>query len=168
MGMSVANRTRPELEGLIGFFVNILPVRIRFDQTMELDELIARVSHTVTDALDHQDYPFDLMVQRLNPSRAATRQPIVNVVYAFQNFNDLQVTNPPPGHSPAGATRLTPMPFEVGTSKFDLTLFVSEEEDGLRLTLEYDSGVFVEASATRYLEVLTRFARTAARTDETS
>ena len=154
VGMSVANRNHPDLERLIGFFVNLLPIRVRFTEDMDLDALFARVSRTVTDALDRQDYPFDLLVQRMNPHRAVTRQPLVNVVYAFQNYADVQmnVERAPAAAVDSGAG-IQAFDFDVRTSKFDLTLFVADEQDHLRLTLEYDTGLFAD-TVQRHLALL--------------
>lgn len=161
VGMSVANRNHADLEGLIGFFVNVLPVRVRITPGMELGELLDSVSTVATDALDRQDYPFDLLVRRLNPQRAATRQPLVNVIYAFQNFTDVRLGDSEAAGNTPDSTTVNPFDFEFRTSKFDLTLFVSNEQDSLRLILEYDTGLFAPATAQRVLSVLGRFARMA-------
>jgi non-ribosomal peptide synthetase component F len=162
IGMSVANRSHPDLESLIGFFVNIVPIRTRLAEDMDLDTLLAEVARTATDALERQDYPFDLLVRRLRPARVATRQPLVNVVYAFQNFTDVNVGvgARPPGAGPGEPERFE---FVFGTSKFDLTLFVADEGDTLRLMLEYDTGLFYAGTARRFLALLDRFVRTAVR-----
>ena len=162
VGMSVANRNHPDLEGLIGFFVNVLPVRGRFAEGMLLDDLLDRVSASATGALDRQDYPFDRLVQRLNPNRTTSRHPLINVVYAFQNFGDLRLEQGSSATDTDSATTIRPFEFAFRTSKFDLTLFVSNEADTLRLTLEYDTGLFAPATAKRHLALLARFARMAA------
>ncbi len=163
VGLSVANRNHPDLEHLIGFFVNMLPIRFRFEPDMELEELVDRTARTTTAAFAHQDYPFDRLVRRINPDRLSNRQPLLNVVYAFQNFGDVKIeagetagrAAPPTGADGAGA--LEPVDFTFGTSKFDLTLFAAEEADGLALVLEYDSSLFRRESAERMLATYARF-----------
>ena len=161
IGVSVANRQHPDLENLIGFFVNLLPVRVRLDETTEFDDLLRKVSIASADAFEHQDYPFDLLVQRLNPARAGNRQPLVNVVYAFQNFADVHLAAGGNADAAATAELLPTQPFvhEFKTSKFDLTLFVFADAGKLLLTLEYDTGLFRPETIRRYMELLQRFAR---------
>jgi amino acid adenylation domain-containing protein/non-ribosomal peptide synthase protein (TIGR01720 family) len=165
IGMSFANRNRKELENLIGFFVNLVPIRIVLSDDMELEELIGRLAKDVTDALDH-DCPFDRLVRRLNPERVANRQPLLNVVYAFHRFDDLRLdvgsgVMPGPAREDADTVRSYPIRFR--TSKFDLTLFVIDEGDGrqVRLLLEYDTALFSSAGATRVVDAVVRFAHLA-------
>ena len=173
VGVSVANRNHPAIERLIGFFVNILPVRVRLSDQLELAELIKTVRDQSTAAFEHQDYPFDLLVRRLRPARVANRQPILNVIYAYQNFEDvtidLGVRAAPAPATPSGdpmpvvparsgseGIRPFAVPFE--TAKFDVTLFVTEMGDELELSLEYDTSLFEDRTAQRTLETLRRFA----------
>ena len=173
IGVSVANRSHPAIERLIGFFVNILPVRVGLSDQLELAELIRTVRDRATAAFEHQDYPFDLLVRRLRPTRVANRQPILNVIYAYQNFEDVTidvgVRATPPPDEPSGdplsgpsrpnggeGIRSFAVPFE--TAKFDLTLFVTEMDDELLLSLEFDTSLFEARTAQRTLEALGRFA----------
>jgi len=164
VGVSVANRSRAELENLIGFFVNILPVRTRCSESMEFDELLAQVTAAADEALEHQDYPFDLLVQKVNPARANNRQPLLNVVYGFQNYSDVHVeVGADATASASAAAELAPArEFErtFRTSKFDLTLFVDDHGAGqqLALALEYDTGLFRPETVRRQVQLLERFA----------
>jgi amino acid adenylation domain-containing protein/non-ribosomal peptide synthase protein (TIGR01720 family) len=161
IGISIANRNHPELENIIGFFVNILPIRTYLSEDMEFGELLDQVIQNTYEAFEHQDYPFDLLIQKLNPTRYANRQPIVNVIYGFQNFadvhidigdNDLRVKEK--YFDPSMA-----FDFSFKTSKFDLTLFVFQEEDeALHLTLEYDTSLFLSKTIEQYLSILKRLA----------
>jgi non-ribosomal peptide synthetase component F len=172
VGMSVANRNRRELEDLIGFFVNLLPIRTQFSEEMSFDDLIEGVVRTATAALDHQDYPFDLLVQRMRPERLSNRQPLLNVVYAFQRFDDLRVeSGAMPVEARAGqdrqpADRVQARRFDVPfrTSKFDLTLFAIDgaAAGGLDFVLEYDTGLFRPVRARQFLDLLVRFVGAAA------
>ena len=108
---------------------------------MEFDDLLTLVIQRTHEALEHQDYPFDLMIQRINPTRQANRQPLVNVIYGFQNFADVQSPCAAPrrlagDREEDDAVDWRPFEFSFATSKFDLTLFVLEEPDRLRLTFE--------------------------------
>jgi acyl carrier protein len=164
IGMSIANRNHPDLERLIGFFVNMLPIRLHFKEEMEFDGLLAEVVARTAEAAGHQDYPFDLLVEKINPERVSNRQPLLNVVYAFQNFSGLSIDpavarfDASPHQQPERTEeQLEPIDFTFGTSKFDLTLFLVEEADGLALVLEYDTALFKRQSAERMLATFAHF-----------
>ncbi|MDA8527289.1 amino acid adenylation domain-containing protein [Opitutaceae bacterium] len=162
IGVSHANRNHPDLENLLGFFVNLLPVRVQLDDQMDFSALLDQVVNNSDAAFEHQDFPFDLMVQRLNPDRASNRQPLLNVVYAFQNFGDVHVDVGDSAASPVDPetkVSITPFDHTFHTSKFDLTLFVSDDGETLDLTLEYDSGLFKPTSIRRYLTLINKFSR---------
>ena len=75
LGVSIANRQHPDLENLIGFFVNLLPVRTRLSATMEFDELLRQVITAAEEAFEHQEFPFDLLVQS---GESESRRPIAS------------------------------------------------------------------------------------------
>jgi amino acid adenylation domain-containing protein len=141
IGLSEANRDEVDLEPLIGFFVNILPIRVRISEGSSVDNLLDQTIATVYDAFEHRDYPFDLLVRRLNPGRIANRQPLLNVVYGFQSFRDVRVDVGASGE-PSPLSEAAPFDVPFRTSKFDLCLFVSEVDGTLLLELEYDTGLF--------------------------
>jgi amino acid adenylation domain-containing protein/non-ribosomal peptide synthase protein (TIGR01720 family) len=165
IGMSVANRNHPDLENLIGFFVNLLPIRCRINADMDFDDLLRLVSERTQQALEHQEYPFDLMIQQLNPARQANRQPLVNVVYSYQNFTDVHVEPPRAG------TAIEPQDDAVGwaafdyalqSSQFDVLLVVNEEPDTIGLVLEFDGALFLEATMRERLNTMSNYAETVA------
>ncbi|MCP4686918.1 MAG: amino acid adenylation domain-containing protein, partial [Desulfobacterales bacterium] len=168
VGMAIANRDHPDLENLIGFFVNILPIRIRVSDDMEFHELLEEVNRVTADAFRHQDYPFDLLVRKLHPARQANRQPVLNVVYAFQSFTDIHVDmgleNRDGEEEDESAYALENFEIPLKTSKFDLTLFVSHQEETLHLHLEYDTGLFRADTIHKHLSTLERFIRLVAGT----
>ncbi len=92
VGMSVANRNHPDVENLIGFFVNVLPIRCRLSADMDFDDLLTLMIDRSREALEYQTirstHPDDRAAQ---PARRANRQPLVNVIYGFQNFADVHV-----------------------------------------------------------------------------
>lgn len=162
VGVSIASRNHPDLENLLGFFVNVLPVRTSLSANMEFDSLLNSVSQVAYEAYDHQDYPFDLMVAKLNPDRVANRQPLINVLYAFQNYGDVHMDVAAEG---AAATadddtglQIEPFPFAHSTAKFDLTLFAFDDADRLLLHMEYDTSRFRPETIRKYLDALVRFA----------
>jgi NRPS condensation-like uncharacterized protein len=156
IGMSVAGRDHPDTEGLIGFFVNMLPVRIRPSKDKDFETLLREVQEASTGAIERQHYPFDRLIQVLNPERTLNRQPLVNVVYAFQNFTDIRT-------SAASAEddrdiRIEEFEREFTTSKFDLTFFASRVGDALHLDIEYDTSVFRAATIEQGAANIQRFA----------
>jgi non-ribosomal peptide synthetase component F len=157
IGVSVAGRNRPDIENLLGFFVNLLAIRMRFSKDKEFDRLLDEIQHAFSEAFDRQHYPFDRLVQVLNPQRLANRQPLVNVVYAFQNFADVRI-DVTRGEAPsaAGLVRVSDFDVSFPTAKFDLTFFLAREPDGLRITIEYDTGLFRAQTIQRNLSRIHR------------
>ena len=165
VGMSIASRNHLDLENVLGFFVNLLPIRTKLSADMEFDELLGQVAQSTFEALEHQDYPLDLLVQKLNPNRYANRQPIFNVVYAFQNFTDVNIDTNHGGDETTNDREAGNFDawssFEISfrTAKFDLTLFVVDEVDQIRLILEYDTGLLLSTTIRQQLRTLERFAQ---------
>lgn len=168
VGMGIANRNHPDLEHLIGFFVNLLPIRTQLSDDMEFKDLLKEVIQNTYEALEHQDYPFDLLIQKLNPGRSANRQPIVNVTYGFQNYSDIHIDIE--ASEGAGAYTQTQQnqdefsgfqsfEFSYEISKFDLTLIATDTGETLTLCLEYDTSLFKPETINRYLKILEKFAR---------
>lgn len=91
IGIGHANRNHEDTEKLIGFFINMLVIRMRFSEEDTLDELLKQVATNSVEAFQHSNYPFDLLVEKLCVNRYADRQPILNVMYDFKNFHDIQL-----------------------------------------------------------------------------
>lgn len=143
VGAPIAGRGRVQLENLIGFFVNMLPMRANLADNPPFRELLRRVRATALEAYAHEDLPFDRLVEALRPERQAARSPLVQVAFVLQN-------------TPGGDVRLpglTVAPVDVwtDTAKLDLTLMVSENGHGLSATLEYSADIFERATAARML-----------------
>ncbi|MET0623054.1 MAG: condensation domain-containing protein, partial [Pyrinomonadaceae bacterium] len=145
LGTDVANRTRGETEGLIGFFVNQLVLRTDLSGNPTFVELLGRVREVVLGAYSHQDLPFEKLVEALKPDRALSRTPLFQAKIVFQSAP----TQPPP---PPAGLRLSRVEVggEVKTTKFDLLLDMSEEgEGGLTGSLAYTTDLFAPASIER-------------------
>ncbi|MEU1282614.1 amino acid adenylation domain-containing protein, partial [Streptomyces sp. NPDC005805] len=152
IGVPVAGRSRVETEDLIGFFVNTLPLRTRVESDESFAGLLDRVSRSSVEALSHQDVPFERLVQEFAPERDRSRNPLFQVMLAFQNA--------PTVAERLGEVEMTRLPIGDGTAKFDLML-VGEEAPGggLALTLEYSTDVFVESSVRGVLDDVVRGCR---------
>ncbi|MDX9706723.1 MAG: condensation domain-containing protein [Azospira sp.] len=168
LGMGVAGRERQELEGLIGFFVNILPIRVQMDDETELDVLIDRVHHTCLEALARQDYPFDLLVREAAAAPGRARESLVNVMFEYQRYSDLHGINRLGERQEALAVDLVDGD-EAGASgdrtgrpaKYDLTLFVQDEPAACRLKAEFDPAVLGGRTVAGWLAYLEQFLRKA-------
>ena len=144
VGTPVANRTRRELEGVVGFFVNTLPLRTSFEGDPSFVELVRRVKRSAVAAYAHQDLPFEQLVDRLRVARDASRTPVFQAMFALQT-----ASLSPLSLGTATMARL-PAPFEV--SKFDLALELVEGADGFHGTLEYDVALFDRSTVERFGE----------------
>jgi amino acid adenylation domain-containing protein len=144
VGTPVANRTRRELEGVVGFFVNTLPLRTSFDGDPSFLEVVRRVKRSALGAYAHQDLPFEQLVDRLRVVRDTSRTPVFQAMFA------LQTSRPEKQSFGAAIIECLPPPFEV--SKFDIALELIEGADGLRGTLEYDAALFDRSTIERFSE----------------
>jgi len=123
VGSAIANRNRSELEGLIGFFVNSLVLRVNLAGNPTFRQLLGRVRQVALEAYAHQDLPFEKLVEELQPERDLSRNPLFQVVFALQNAPMQPLELP-------GLT-LSPLKFDVGTTRFDLELHLWEPAQGL-------------------------------------
>ena len=85
IGTPVANRLQPELEPLIGLFANTIVLRLGFRGDPTFRELLARVTHSTLQCLQHQDLPFEMVIEELQPARSLSQTPLFQVMFAFQN-----------------------------------------------------------------------------------
>jgi amino acid adenylation domain-containing protein len=157
VGSPIAGRTRPEVEGLIGVFVNSLVLRL--DVCGEggeggFGDLVSRVREVALGAYAHQDLPFEKLVEELQPQRNPSRHPLFQVVFALQ---DAPV---PPLALPGLELALLPLHDE--TAKFDLELDLREQEGELRGALRFDRDLFDGATVRRMGEQLSRLLSAAA------
>ncbi|NOK22272.1 amino acid adenylation domain-containing protein, partial [Corallococcus carmarthensis] len=158
VGTPMAGRTRSELEELIGVFVNTLVLRARFTRALTFRALLQQVRETVLGATEHQDLPFERLVEALQPVRDMGRSPLFQVMFILQNASRGPVT--------VQGLKLQALELETRTAKFDLLMQLSETADGLRGTLEYDTDLFAAPTMERmvaHLRVLLEDA--VARTD---
>jgi amino acid adenylation domain-containing protein/non-ribosomal peptide synthase protein (TIGR01720 family) len=153
VGTPVAHRNRAELEGLIGFFVNTVVVRIDLSANPTFSRLLERVREAALGAYSHQDLPFERLVDELAPARDLSRAPLFQVLFALQNA-------PMPELALPGLT-LTPVRSDADTAKFDLTLEVAEGPDDLECSLEYNTDLFERPTAERLAAQFTKLLESA-------
>lgn len=146
IGSPVAGRNRAEVEGLIGFFANMLVLRTDMSGDPSFRELLRRVRATALAAFSHQDVPFDLLVETLRPERDSSYGPLVQVAFDLQEVSSL---------APAfQGLALEPIGSDSGTSQFDLVLNVEDGPAGLLLCFEYDSDLFDASTVAWMIEDL--------------
>jgi amino acid adenylation domain-containing protein len=139
VGAPVAGRTRQELEELVGFFVNTLVLRTRLDGNPSFAEVLRRVREVTLGAYAHQSVPFEKLVEELRPERDLSRTPLFQVMLAWQ-------VAPLPELS-LGELHVRPVEVETSTSKFELTLSLSDTGGAIEGTLEYDVDLFERSTA---------------------
>ena len=143
VGTLLANRRRPELEWLIGFFVNTLALRTDLSGNPSFRELLHREREVALDAYAHQDLPFEKLVEEINPPRDLSRTPLFQVMFILQNAPSEEIR--------LGGLALRPAVVENRTAKFELSLYMTEEKDGFSGFFEYNSDLFEEATIARML-----------------
>jgi len=134
IGSDIANRNRVEIEGLIGFFSNMLVLRGVLSKDLTFSELLTQVCQVALEAYANQDAPFEKVVEVTHPQRDPKYTPWFQVVFSLQN------APMPPLQFPG--IKLNPIDVEIGTAKFDMVLNMWETEDGLVGSLEYNRDLF--------------------------
>ncbi|MDX7998162.1 amino acid adenylation domain-containing protein [Xenorhabdus sp. Reich] len=147
IGTPVANRPHYDLEGLIGFFVNTLALRVRFNDDLNVADLLAQVRKQALAAYAHQDLPFEQVVEALQPGRSLSYNPIFQVMLALNNTPAQTLTLP--------GLQLTSIEQKRRGAHFDLALSLSETETGLAGDLEYATDLFDSATVERMVGYLT-------------
>jgi len=143
VGSPIANRNRSEIEGLIGFFANSLVMRADVSGEPSFRELLGRVREAALGAYEHQDLPFEKLVEELEPERDMSRNPLFQVSFAVQNA--------PMGALQLGGLRLDMLQLNVGTTHFDLEVHVREEAEVLNIGFIYNTDLFEGGTIERML-----------------
>ncbi|WP_371793389.1 amino acid adenylation domain-containing protein [Streptomyces sp. NBC_01471] len=151
LGTPVAGRDRLELEGLLGYFVNMLALRIDVGAQPSFRQLLERVCDGVLEDFEHQDVPFEAVVERVLTDRQAGHPPLVQVVFGYHT--DRGADRP----RIAGAAG-SPLSADTGAAKFDLIWSVCDADAGARIEVEYSTDLFDESTvvrmARRYVRLL--------------
>ena len=151
VGTAVANRPMPELERLIGLFANTLVLRTDLGGDPTFMALLGRVRQTCLDAFEHQELPFEKVVEELRPTRDVSRTPLFQVMFLMQNT--------PTAAAGDGELTFTPRTEGARTAKYDLTLVAEPDPEGLQLWLEYSTDLFTTDTADLMLRHLVTILR---------
>ena len=153
VGSPTAGRNRAEFEQLFGYFLNPVVLRARLDPEISFREFLAQVKATVLDGLTYQDFPFPMLVERLQPPRDVSRSPLFQASFAWDKPRKLFQYERGEGSfvPPEDVSTLGLMPFALGQqgAAFDLTLMMLSMGDSLSAALQYNSDLFDEATITR-------------------
>ncbi|WP_249041050.1 condensation domain-containing protein, partial [Marilutibacter maris] len=148
IGTPVAGRARTELEPLLGFFVNNLALRSRFDASMSFRDALSTQKKVVLDAYAYQHLPFEMLVDRINPNRSTAYDPVFQIVFAINN-NEI-------GGLELSGLGVTPLIPRTRHAKTDLELLVEEREGGFQIGWTYRTGLFDECTIASFSEAYAR------------
>jgi amino acid adenylation domain-containing protein len=143
VGSPIANRRHSELEELLGFFVNTLALRVDLGGAPSFLSLLDRVRRTTLDAYTHQDLPFEMLVDELQPQRDLSRNPLFQVMFALQNM--------PGTAAEIEGLQLSPIHVDRNAALFDIVLDIWDTGEGLRGLFEFDVDLFERATAERMI-----------------
>lgn len=150
IGVPVANRTQKATEKMQGFFINMLPIRIRATHTTSLAGLTMQIHQRMIEALSNQDAPFDLLLQQVKIQRIPGINPLFQAMFNFQNAYD--------GNFGLQGLEVTPLGYHNEVAQFDLTLFISQDQGRTKCTFEYNTALFhaerIERLADHYINML--------------
>ncbi|WP_422645819.1 amino acid adenylation domain-containing protein [Xenorhabdus ehlersii] len=146
IGTPCAGRGRQEIESLMGFFVNVLALRIDLSGTPDVTELLARVRQITLAAQDNQDLPFEQVLEIVQPPRRLAHTPLFQVMFAWQNNEKIEWKLP--------ALEILPVDQVFDVVKFDLELNLFEEEGRIVGTLNYATALFDQQTIERYVGYL--------------
>uniref|UniRef100_UPI0036F1C34E condensation domain-containing protein n=1 Tax=Mycobacterium deserti TaxID=2978347 RepID=UPI0036F1C34E len=157
VGFPIAGRGDPALDALVGFFVNTLILRVDTTGNPSFADLLAQVRERSLTAYEHQDVPFEVLVEQLNPPRSLTHHPLIQVMLAWQNTTPLKLT--------VGDLEVSQQPIDAHTARMDLAFFLGErftesgDPAGIGGTVEFRTDVYdtasIEALVRRLKRVLT-------------
>ena len=157
IGSPTSGRSRAATSGLVGYLVNAIALRVDLSGDPAFVDLLKKVRQVVLEAFEHQDYPFALLVERLQLVREPSRSPLFQVMLAMQTahpYSEKGLTSLALGQAGAelnlGGLRLQSMELDQQIAQFDLTLMLAEVEGGLTASLQYNTDLF-EATTIRRL-----------------
>ncbi len=144
VGTSIANRSRSDIEPLIGFFVNNLALRTKINPDQSCLELLQSIKQTTLGAFDHSDIPFDALVEVIQPERNLSYTPLFQVEFVLQNTPRLDFSLI---HLEAEVIRIASQ-----ISRFDLNISLDENDDGIRGICEYSRALFDRDTIQRFVD----------------
>ncbi|WP_340066513.1 amino acid adenylation domain-containing protein [Ascidiimonas aurantiaca] len=148
IGTPVAGRTYKVLEEQIGLFINTLPLRATFGETDSFSQLLGTVTRNTLEAFEHQEYPFDTLLDAIELKRDPGRNPLFDVLVILQNNERYDL------NSVGEELHITHLGEEVVTSKLDLQFDFTQKENRLEIALTYNTDIYSKETAIRFTEHL--------------
>ncbi|HZH74360.1 MAG TPA: amino acid adenylation domain-containing protein [Mariniphaga sp.] len=143
IGSPIANRISVEIEHVIGFFLNMLPIRIKFNQNTTFLEFLQNVKSVVFESMTYQDFPFEKIVEAVKPVRDISHTPVFQTMFAFQNFPFPVISN--------SSIKLEPVFIDRGITQYDLSLYMWEKDGSLNGSFEYSTELFEKETAEQFV-----------------
>jgi len=159
VGTDIANRNRLEIEGVVGFFVNLLPLRLKPSAKLTFREHVRQVRKVTLEAYGHQDVPFDHLVRALRPDRKLTNTPLVQVLFVFQNIPVAGVVSE--------SIKMEPVPIPMETSEFELILSMQEDLNLFSGSLGYSTDLYERSTISSLIAELVELLQLAIRATDT-
>jgi amino acid adenylation domain-containing protein/non-ribosomal peptide synthase protein (TIGR01720 family) len=159
VGTPVLGRRRPDLESMIGMFVNTLPLRNFPIGDISFSQFLDRVRQQTLSAFENQEYPFEDLVEQVASARDISRNPLFDVMFSFYTA-DTPVDN---DRSPIPGVTVAPFETENTTSKFDLSLYAEDNGESISCSFEYCSRLFTAATIQRFAAYFLTLAASVAR-----
>ena len=150
IGTPVAGRHHPQIESVIGLFVNMLPLRHKLDENTDFTGYLQSVKNVVVDALGHQDYPFEILVAKLDSQRSTNYSPVFQLTFSMSDSADT--------HLALNGIETSPIPTTEYVAKFDLSLHIEKVGERYQAFWTYSKAIFdestIEQMAKSYLKLL--------------
>lgn len=150
VGSAMAGRGQSSLADVVGYFVNPVVMRARFEENPSFQEFLQQVRTTALEAFAHQEYPYPLLVSRLQPKRDPSRSPLFQVDFTLQKLPPIaEQLKQGALSADADSLRLEPFPLDEEEGQFDLSLHLFDEEETLRAVFKYNTDLFAAATIAR-------------------
>ncbi|GGA37501.1 surfactin synthase subunit 1 [Kroppenstedtia guangzhouensis] len=153
VGSPITGRSHADVESVIGMFVNTLVMRNRVEPEQTFTQFLRQVKKTALEAYENQDFPFDLLVEKLNIERDLSRNPVFDTMFVMQNMEALDPA--------VEGIPFTPYEFDHGVSKFDLSMELTERNGELHGCLDYRRDLFLQSSMELFIQHFQELLRSA-------
>jgi non-ribosomal peptide synthetase component F len=151
VGIAVANRSRRELEGVVGLLANLLVLRVQVDGAARFDQLLGQVREVTVGAYEHQELPYEKLVEALHPERARSFNPLFNVAFAHN-------ASEPAARVDRGSVLAMPADDDAmvvpGPSRYGLVLATADASQGFHISFDYSRDLFDDATVSHLLDDL--------------
>ncbi|MCB0746874.1 MAG: amino acid adenylation domain-containing protein [Ignavibacteriae bacterium] len=159
VGTPTTGRTLTEVKDIVGYFVNPVAIRTKFNSNNTFIELVEQVKYNVIEALANQDYPFSLIVEKLKPERDSSRTPIFQVMFVYQKAHVLSeeglsgfAVGAENSKMLLGGLPIESYHIDERMSAFDMTFMMAETSEGLRASITYNTNLFEDSYIERFFE----------------